>query len=85
MPSTLYDQAKSLGTINGYVFGGIDDGCPFWSKKLPNGKYAEMILLPEDLELKNFTYMAEHELTRMPEWVKKYQAKYRKQQRKAMS
>lgn len=85
MTSSLYDQAKALGTANGYVFGGIDDGCPFWSKKLPNGKYAEMILLPEDLEPKNFAYMAEHRLMRTPEWVKKYQAKYRKQLRKEMS
>ena len=86
MPDDLYERCKALPVVNGYVFSGIDDGCPFFFKRVGNsGGGLEMILLPEDIELKNFTYMAQNNLGRIDDVVKKFQAKWRKQERKRVT
>lgn len=81
MPSALYHQCEALPSINGWRFGGIDDGLPFWGKDFATGKHGCITLLHEDLSPENAAYMMQHDLTRSEEVVRKFQAKWRRAER----
>jgi hypothetical protein len=81
MTNEVLTLAQSFNNIDGFSFVCVEDGVSFYSKQLAKGKFIEMALLPEDLTLPNFRFMAKHNMTRTNEFVRKFQSSFRKKAR----